>query len=172
MVAVIREATEGDAEQLASVHVASWRDAYRGMLPDDYLDALTADDRIDWWRGRLADPPERSVLLVAEDADGRLHGFSSALPHEHLGAAWALLPQIYLAPTAWGQGIGRALLAQMLVRLGELGYREVELWVHPQNDRARRFYEAAGWISDGTEEIETVWGVDLPGIRYVHSTGS
>ncbi len=168
---LIREATEVDAHQLASVHVASWRDAYRGMLPDAYLDALTAEDRVDWWRTRLADPPPRSLLLVAEDADGRIAGFSSALVHEHLGPGWALLPQIYLAPSAWGQGIGRALLTEMLTRLGQSGFQDVELWVHPANDRARRFYEAQGWVSDGTEEVESVWGVDLPGIRYTRSTG-
>lgn len=166
----IRDAVATDAERLAEVHVASWRDAYRGMLPDAYLDAMTPDDRLPSWQERLAQPDPAGCVLVAEGTDDRLHGFASLVPHEHLGAEWALVPQLYLRPTAWGQGLGQALMAELIARAGKLGYRWLELWVHPANARARRFYEAGGWTSDGTEVIEHAWGIDLPGVRYTRPT--
>jgi GNAT superfamily N-acetyltransferase len=166
----IRDACADDVEWLAVVHVASWKDAYRTLMPDDYLDALQPADRIDWWRTRLAEPVPGSFLLVAEDEDGAIRGFASMLPHEELGPEWALLPQLYLEPTAWGQGIGHALLTEALRRANEAGHRQMELWTVVGNVRARRFYEARGWTTDGTERTSHVWGVDLPEIRYTRPT--
>jgi GNAT superfamily N-acetyltransferase len=150
--------------------VASWKDAYRGMMPDDYLDALQPNDRLDWWRTRLAEPVPGSLLLVAEDNSGLVRGFASMLPHEELGPDWALLPQLYLEPAAWGHGTGQTLLGEMLRRAKRAGHGQMELWTIVGNVRARRFYEIGGWTTDGTERIETVWGVDMPEIRYTRST--
>ena len=44
--AEIRRARPEDAEAVARVHVAGWRHAYRGLLPDDYLDGLDWRDRV------------------------------------------------------------------------------------------------------------------------------
>ena len=32
----------------------AWQSAYRGIVPDDYLDALEVDSRRERWRARLA----------------------------------------------------------------------------------------------------------------------
>jgi len=42
---MIRPATPEDARAIAEVHVASWRYAYRGLLPDDVLDRLSVEER-------------------------------------------------------------------------------------------------------------------------------
>jgi hypothetical protein len=60
----IRDAVDADADQVAAVHVSSWKGAYRGMLPDEYLDALKPEDRVEWWRSRLADPGQGHNPLV------------------------------------------------------------------------------------------------------------
>jgi len=54
---VIREATSDDARAIAEVHMASWRWAYRGDLPAEFLDGLTVDDREREWREWLAAAP-------------------------------------------------------------------------------------------------------------------
>ena len=43
-VTTIRRAAVGDATALARVRVLSWQAAYRGMMPDRYLDALDIDE--------------------------------------------------------------------------------------------------------------------------------
>src|SRR5690606_33547095 len=123
------------------------------------------------WRERLAtDEPGRVILLAEDEPEGVL-GFTSLVAHPTLGAGWAELPQLYLAPWARGRGVGRALMAAVLERAAALGYEQVELWVVPGNERARRFYEAGGWTSDGTERSESVWGVTMPEVRYTRATG-
>ena len=77
--------------------------------------------------------------------DGVVVGFAAAGP-EHDGRAAGIgeLYAINLDPQVWGRGLGRALLRDMTAELAGLGYREAVLWVVPQNDRARRFYESDG----------------------------
>jgi RimJ/RimL family protein N-acetyltransferase len=47
-----------------------------------------------------------------------------------------------------------------------MGFAETVLWVLPANARARRFYEAAGWVADGAERTSEVFGVTVPEVRY------
>ena len=50
----VRWATADDAAAIAAVHIASWRAAYRGLLPDAVLDSLSLEARTDHWREWLA----------------------------------------------------------------------------------------------------------------------
>ena len=45
----IRAARMQDVPQIAVVHVRSWQAAYRGLLPQAYLDALDPAQRISRW---------------------------------------------------------------------------------------------------------------------------
>ncbi|HUF94538.1 MAG TPA: hypothetical protein VMO52_00495 [Acidimicrobiia bacterium] len=43
-----------DAADLGSVHVRAWQAAYRGgLMPDEYLESLSAEQRAEMWRTAL-----------------------------------------------------------------------------------------------------------------------
>jgi hypothetical protein len=46
---VIRPARAGDAEAIARVRVDSWRETYRGMIPQAYLDAMKLEQSRALW---------------------------------------------------------------------------------------------------------------------------
>src|SRR5205809_687375 len=46
------------------------------------------------------------------------------------------------------------------------GYRAADLWVLSENDRARRFYEAAGWRAEDEERTESLFEIELRETRY------
>jgi GNAT superfamily N-acetyltransferase len=73
---------------------------------------------------------------------------------------------INVDPDHWGTGAGRALLLAAHAQLARLGYHEAVLWVLPDNHRARRSYETAGWVADGAERSAEVQGVVVPEVRY------
>jgi ribosomal protein S18 acetylase RimI-like enzyme len=160
----VRDAVPDDAPACAAVHVASWQHTYRGAVPDEYLDALVPADRLDAWRDWIGQDRPRGCILLALQ-DGEIVGFGSFVAHPTLDDSWALLPNLYLHPAAIGGGHGQALMDAGLARLAAYGYQHVELWVHPDNVRARRFYERGGWVSDGTTQVEEVWGVELAELR-------
>ena len=66
----------------------------------------------------------------------------------------------------WGRGLGRTLLRDVTAELAGLGYREAVLWVVPQNERARRFYESAQWHDEHVQREDDVYGVVIPEVRY------
>ncbi|MDA1178845.1 MAG: hypothetical protein O2931_08625 [Planctomycetota bacterium] len=71
---MIRPAVERDAPAIARVHVASWRVAYRLVVPNDVLDGLDVDRRATQWAANITD--SSSHTLVAE-WHGDIVGFTS-----------------------------------------------------------------------------------------------
>lgn len=147
----IREAREADAGAIAAAHMRSWQSAYRGILPDDFLDGLSIPQREERVRELLATRrPDRHVWVV--ESQGGVLGFSDAGPSRDEGAPDRAgeVYAIYLDPTAVGKGIGRELFAHTVADLRAGGYGCATLWVLEDNRSARRFYEKAGWQADGT----------------------
>ncbi len=101
---VVRAARPDDAHAIAAVHVATWRDAYAGLLPDELLAGLDSGEWAERWRGRLAAPAGGVFTLVFE-ADGHVRGFASGGPSRDEfpgGAVYA----IYVDPGCQGRGAG------------------------------------------------------------------
>jgi ribosomal protein S18 acetylase RimI-like enzyme len=165
--ASVRRATEADAEAIARVWVASWQVAYRGQVPDAFLDGLTSDlgRRTGIMRRILTEARER--VLVSEHA-GLVSGFVTFGPSrdDDRDDATGEVYAIYVHPAAWGTGTGRALLALATAGLRESGSSKATLWVLGTNERARRFYEAAGWTPDGATKDEERGSFTLHEVRY------
>jgi ribosomal protein S18 acetylase RimI-like enzyme len=165
MALTIRCAQLGDAERIGAIQVRAWQAAYRGVMPDAYLDELDADDRAAYWRRQVsAFMPGRRLEVIVDDW---VVGFAAAGP-ENDGRAAGIgeLYAINVDPQMWGRGFGRALLRHMTAELAGLGYQQAVLWVVPQNDRARRFYESEGWRNDHLRRDDEVFGVVVPEMRY------
>ena len=74
----MRSAVAADAPAIAEVHVASWRAAYRGLLPEEYLDSRTVAVRTQQWESVLADPGPGHVLVAV--LGDRVVGFAQDRP--------------------------------------------------------------------------------------------
>jgi ribosomal protein S18 acetylase RimI-like enzyme len=163
---LVRAARPGDAQAIADVHVATWRHAYAGLMPDDVLAGLDAAQWADRWRGRLAAPAEGTFVLVFEQ-DGRVAGFVSGGPSRDQfpgGEVYA----IYVDPACQGRRAGSRLLTAAARHLAEAHFTNASLWVLAGNHPARRFYESQGWRSDGTEQPWTQsGGGSVTEVRYV-----
>jgi ribosomal protein S18 acetylase RimI-like enzyme len=167
----VRRTEQRDLDHLGEIHVRSWQAAYRGLLPDAYLDTMdVAESRARWHALFTPGGGALPIQLVAVDDDDDAVGFVSAgaAPAEDepgVGQVYG----IYLRPDAFGLGHGRALLGAAEQALAALGFDEAVLWVMPGNARARRFYELAGWTCDGVTKHETIRGADVDEIRYRRS---
>ncbi len=164
-----RAPTPEDAKALGAVHVRAWQAAYRGgLMPDDYLDSLSADERAERWRTALEQPPgSRRSRLVVEDATGTVIGFILVGPEDgDEDSTTGELFAINVDPDHWGTGAGRVLHHAGVDALAEAGFERAVLWVHPDNVRARSFYESLGWQSDDVTRQAAVLGVEVPEVRY------
>lgn len=159
MTVTIRPATTA-----AEVHVASWRAAYRGLVPARILDGLSVDAREQLVLKMLS---LDGVSVWVADVGGRVDAFASFGPArgpaaEHAGELYVL----YAHERAWGSGLGRALLSRAVDELTRGGFREAVLWVLEANERARRFYERHGWTPSGERRTEHLQDHPLDEVQY------
>lgn len=158
-----------DAAGMASVHVRAWQAAYRGgLMPDGYLDGLSLAERTAMWTESLEHPLGlRRARLVGVDDAGTVTGFILVGPEGgNDDATDGQLFVINVDPDHWGTGAGPALHDAGIAQLRGFGFDKAVLWVHPDNQRARRFYEVRGWQCDDVERREELLGVDVPEVRY------
>jgi ribosomal protein S18 acetylase RimI-like enzyme len=161
---MIRDALLPDAATLAQVHVASWQEAYRGLIDQSFLDSLDVPERTATWDRILRQGRVR--VLVAE-AGHRIVGFCTVGRSADEG--WGEVYSIYLSPEHWGRGLGRDLLAAGEQALSESGEERALLWVLDTNLRARGFYERQGWVTGKPIRIEKFGDQDVTEVRYEKS---
>jgi GNAT superfamily N-acetyltransferase len=175
---LIRTATLTDAPAISAVQRAGWFAAYSDIIAPHIIDQVTTPDggaRVrETFRTR---PWQRKIVACTPDSE--IIGYAAFGPERDvLGAPWphpvttagaageiAELYALYVHPSSWSTGAGRALMDRVLDRTGQTGYAEITLWVLAKNARARRFYERAGYTPDGaTNVLDSLGGV--PEVRY------
>lgn len=165
----IRRAVPDDANAIADVHARSWPYTYDGLLPEQVIADVVAgrDRRAAWYRQILSDScrPERIwVAAIGESVVGMAVWSPGA--EDDATPETADLEAIYLDPAVIGQGIGRRLIRAVVADIAAAGFTQATLWVLDTNDRARRFYEAVGWQSDGATKLEQRSAGTLSEVRY------
>ena len=162
---LIRRAEVDDAAGIARVRVESWRVAYKGILPDLYLDAIDPGEWSEWQRRNMAIRSEGMVYFVA-DVEGQVIGFAEGGPNreddpDHAGELYA----IYLLPEHQRRGTGLNLMVATAQWLIGAGMNSMILWVLAENHPARRFYEALGgqYVRERQSQIG---GSSLPEVSY------
>lgn len=139
---LIGPARTGDARVLARIHVDSWRAAYRGLIPDTYLERFTYQGREESFRRSLAANAEETYLIRQDDKVVSLLTIGAARDSDmdvsRTGEIWG----IYLLPNYWRKGIGKKVVQEAEAILQSREYETIILWVLEKNEQARHFYEA------------------------------
>jgi len=153
----VRQARGDDVRSIAEIHVRSWQAAYRGILPDELLDGLSASERDGSWQAIVGAGDGLWLTLVAE-RDSGLAGFcSAATPSRDADVTerTAEIGALYVDPSHWRQGVGGAMLAAVFAELSERRFRDAILWVLPENRPALAFYERFGFeVEEGVGKRE------------------
>jgi GNAT superfamily N-acetyltransferase len=142
-----------------SVRLRTWQVAYRGLVPDEVLDALAVtDERVALLQSRYDEGG--STTWVALD-DDEVVGMAVAGPtRDDDRPGEQELYALYVLPSHWGSGAGQALWEQ--------AQPVTSLWVLEGNARARAFYARNGFRPDRTKDVDV--GVVLPEVRYLVAT--
>lgn len=163
---LIRESGLQDAVVIAKVHVATWRAAYAGIVPEAYLARLSIEDRIQFFRSFLGNPESQGFMFVAEDESGNVVGFIAAGPERTGNRAYpGEIYGLYVIPECQRQGVGFRLLLAAVEELSRREMPSMMLWVLADNP-CRAFYESLGGIEirrrqlnfDGAQLDEVAYG--------------
>ena len=150
-----------DRNKISSVYEQSWKTAYRGIIPDDYLDSIPAGR----WAAKV-DTASWHTLVCLED--GQIIGTSSfSSSRFEVFKDYGEIISIYLLPEYVGKGYGRQLMERVLSELRKAGYAKAFLWVLEENKNARAFYEKMGFALSSESIESNIGGKDLIEVSYV-----
>jgi GNAT superfamily N-acetyltransferase len=116
----------------------------------------------------LLTDPAVSLMMAEEEGEALGYCTSGETRDPDAPAEVGEVRTLFVAPGAWRQGVGTALMAAALADLRERGYSEVTVWSFADNERANRFYERHGFALDGAERTEDAWA-DILEVRYRRS---
>lgn len=140
----IRAASVDDASAIATVHVAAWREAYRGIVSDEVLNNLSIQRRTEQWLNSLSDEKHAFHRAFVAQVDHQVVGFASyGVPQVKDSGFDGELFAIYVLRAAHKQGVGNGLAHAVVSGLREMGGKSMMVWVLKDNP-ARGFYERLG----------------------------
>lgn len=162
----IRRATIQDADAIAAIHVKSWQHAYKGILPQHFLDSISLAQRKERRAQLLSqnDPSQEHLVAILK---GKVIGFCDLGPSFdrrllETGEVYGL----FIDPDNMGKSAGTTLLSMAERVLEQRGYKWATVWVLTLNQPGRVFYEKNGWQFDGNERTETSNNVSYQQVRY------
>ena len=163
---VVFPAGPADAEALAFVHVASWRETYRDLLPDAYLARMSEAGHARRFARRLLRPGPDDVTLAVADRAGIL-GYAEGGPSRRRVPGEAEIATLYILRSAQGRGLGRQLLGAAARALAVRGASSLVISVLRDNLPARGFYERLGGVAEPVRLEPGPGGGMLPEVAYV-----
>jgi ribosomal protein S18 acetylase RimI-like enzyme len=164
----IRPARLTDSQDIAELHAASWRSAYKTALSERYLAGDIVADRNALWKNRLSSPRTNQYVVVAGN-DRALVGFACAFLDE--SQDWgSLLDNLHVSQDEQHAGLGTMLL-QAIAAQSQLVAREAGLflWVLQDNANAQRFYLRHGASNVGSDIWDAPGGTRAPLFRFAWS---
>jgi len=161
----IRRANTNDAQGIARVHIDTWRTAYHGILPEEFLSNLSYDRGRRNWETTHLNPKSQNAVYVAEGESRDIVGFAICGPDRDNDPVYkGELYGIYVLQRMQRQGIGRQLMLAAVQDLKSRGISSMLVWVLVDNP-SRRFYESLGGEHVQTRDI-TMGGKPLKEFGY------
>lgn len=141
----IREAQTIDIPGIAKVQVDTWRTTYRNLIPSEFLEKLSYQQKEKMWEKFVEnDQNEVQYVYVAVNDFGDVVGFisfgESRVRKDKFNAE---IHAIYIIEERQKQGIGKLLLKTAVQKLLEHNLKSMYLWVLAKNP-AEIFYRSLG----------------------------
>lgn len=166
----VRRARVSDAPMIGAVHVAAWRSAYPGILPDAYLAGLSVARHAAHYDMAIRIGQSVFVAVASgtdapEGARALVVGFATAGRSRTPSLAEGEIETLYMLDDWRDRGLGRRLMRAAAASLAGAGCRSAFLWVLRDNP-SRFFYQRLGGREAARSTVH-VAGRPIPQTAYV-----
>lgn len=141
----LRLAHLSDADTIAHLHTAGWRDTYDNIMSSDFLKNHAPQERQSHWHSVLSHSSDGEAVFVAEN-DGVVEGFVCVKLWND--AQWGTyIDSLHVSSALRGQGAGKKLLRHAAEWISGMDAESpLYLWVFEDNARATIFYQRLGGV--------------------------
>lgn len=161
----VRRAVAEDVPAISEIFALSWKTAYRGMVPQQYLDEL----KLDFWNKKFTEPILSqhlyADLVCADGVPVGCVAYGKARDEKY--SDWGEIIAIYVRPDQFRKGYGNRLIQSAMNNLKAQGYQNCYLWVLKENSNAQRFYGQNGFVCNQDICHSEIMGQQLTEIRYI-----
>lgn len=161
----LREAVPGDAALISHLFAESWKEAYRGIIEQHYLDRLPDEYWVPSVRAWL-ESGRLSALISYED-DQPVGSVVYGRGRDEEWEDWGEIVSLYILPVWFRKGHGTALLQAAMEEMRKEHYRRFYLWAIDGNKAADAFYRRRGFHRTGERVAYRIGGGDVKDVRYV-----
>jgi RimJ/RimL family protein N-acetyltransferase len=162
----IRKAMINETYEFASCKIEAWQSAYKGIIPDEYLNSMSVEQHAERYKEWMKDQNTEYYFVICNNETAGILVLSKCDNEDKPNAGDIIA--IYLLKPYWNKGHGRTMMNFAMDRLKQLGYDEVVIWSLEDNIRAKQFYEKFGFVFDGSK-VEMNFGELLTAVRHVVS---
>lgn len=163
----IKQATIQDAKTISHIHASSWKGAYRGIIPQQYLDVLQDDFWVNAFQSWIKAKTVTALLIY--DKELAVGCIAYGKSRDEKLSQWGEIVSIYLVPEYFGKGYGCKLLKAALGDMKIAGYNDIYLWVLENNEAAKKFYERNGFVFNNDRYSFKIMRKPLQDMRYIFS---
>lgn len=163
---IIRNAQKNDIEQIATIKVNGWKNAYDDIVDNKYLNNMSVDREINSYNNKYS----LNDIYVAE-LNNKVIGFCRVYDYDNSkfedSEIDCEIREIYVRPDIKRMGIGSKLFNYVLNHFKNNYKRKLYLGVFEDNYKSRRFYEKMGGTlyKNGFLEID---GIKYPIVSYIY----
>ncbi|MBP3887445.1 MAG: GNAT family N-acetyltransferase [Cellulosilyticum sp.] len=154
--------TQNNVMAVSHVYEESWKSAYKGLIPQDYLEQIPKGH----WMQALKSGVWQSFIMLD---GGKIIGTSAYCgSRDEKLKGYGEVVSIYLLPEYMGKGYGKKLFQAVINKLQEEGYKSIYLWVLEGNSRAIKFYEKFGFKANSAYLDDNIGGKVVREMQYVY----
>ena len=140
--ATIRDASLADAEAICGIYNHAVR-ATTAIWNDREVDAA---NRAAW----LAERQSAGFPVLSAESGGAILGYASYGPFRAFdGYRFTVENSVYVAPSAQGGGVGRALMQALIARAQEAGFHVMVAAIEAENTASIRLHASLGFAEAG-----------------------
>lgn len=158
---LIREAKLEDANDIAHVHVESWKSTYYGILAEEITQKVNHKDRYKMWQDILSTLKENRKHVLVCEVDSHVVGFSYGGPCRSQKESYKFdseIYAIYLLRNHQKKHIGQKLFVQSSEYLKDSGFKSLVVWSLAENPYCA-FYGAMGGVVSYIKDED--YGIDI-----------
>lgn len=162
----IRLATLKDVEKISRIYALSWKEGYKGIISEKYLEDLKEDYWVPFFTQGIQEESISVKLLL--DGARPIGCIAYGVARESAYEGWGEIYAVYLLPNYYDRGLGGLLIREAIQEFRKAHNKGVYLWVLEENKRARRFYEKHHFYYNEEECKLKISNQEVVDKRYIY----
>ena len=155
---------QDDRLAISKVYEESWKYAYQGIVPQDYLDSIPEGQ----WASHIEQADRKALVMLEDDRIIATSSFGKSRM-EGMNGFGEIISLYFFTGLYWEYG--RFLLQVVVGELKKMGFDKVFLWVLEENRNARYFYEKCGFAQTEHCLFSDIGGKELNEVQYCYQDG-